>query len=130
MVLKSRENSLGAWAFAIGIVLAVIIGISAISFLSIDAVVKYSPQIYAILVILGVIVGFSIKTNGKDTQSFLIIGAIIVIVSKFGMEGASGSLIGIGVGEIVASTFAALLALAAPATIIVAIKSLFSMTRI
>jgi uncharacterized membrane protein len=130
MVLKSRENSVGAWAFAIGIVLAVIIGISAISFLSIDSVVKYSPQIYAVLVILGVIVGFSIKARGRDNQSFLIIGAIIVVVSKFGMEGASGSLIGIRVGELVASTFAALLALSAPATIIVAIKSLFATTRI
>lgn len=130
MVLRSKENTLGAWAFAIGIVLAVIIGISAISFLSIDAVVKYSPQIYAVLVILGIIVGFSIRTTGRDTQSFLIIGAIIVIVSKFGMEGASGSLIGIRVGELVASTFAALLALSAPATIIVAIKSLFSTARI
>ncbi len=130
MVLKSRENLIGAWAFAIGIVLAVIIGISAISFLSIDSVLKYSTQIYAILVILGIIVGFSIRTSGRDNQSFLIIGAIIVIVSKFGMDGAYGSLIGIKVGEIVSSTFAALLALAAPATIIVAIKSLFSLSRI
>ena len=130
MVLKSRENSLGAWAFSIGIVLAVVIGLGTISFLSIDLVLKYSTQIYAILVILGIIVGFSIRTNGKDMQSFLIIGAIIVVVSKFGMDGAYGSLIGIKVGEIVSSTFAALLALAAPATIVVAVKSLFSMSRI
>ena len=130
MVLKAKENSLGAWAFLIGVILAVIIGISAASFLPLDAITEYSLEIYAILVILGIIIGFSINVSGKDSHTFLIAGAIIVIVSRFGMESAMGSLIGIGVGDVVSSTFAALLALFVPATIIVAIKTLFSVAKI
>lgn len=130
MVLKARENSLGAWAFLIGVILAVIIGISAASFLPLDSITKYSSQIYAILVLLGIVVGFSINVSGKDAQTFLITGAVLVVVSKFGKDSAMGSLIGIGVGDLVASVFAALLALFVPATIIVALKSLFSMAKI
>jgi len=70
MVIRSKENSIGAWAFLIGVVLAVVIGISASSFLDIDRIMKYSTQIYAILVILGIFVGFSIKVaSGKDCRS-------------------------------------------------------------
>ena len=131
MVIRSKENSVGAWAFLIGVVLAVVIGISASSFLDIGRIMKYSTQIYAILVILGIFVGFSIKVaSGKDSQTFLIAGAILVIVSKFGMESVTGSLIGIGIGDTVSSTFSALLALFVPATIIVALKTVFSIAKV
>ena len=130
MVLKARENSIGAWAFLIGVLLAVIIGVGMSSFLPFDVITKYSPQIYAILVILGIVVGFSIQVSGKDSQTFLITGAILVVVSKFGMESVTGSLIGIGIGDLVVSVFGALLALFVPATIIVAIKSLFSLAKV
>ena len=130
MAIKSVENSFGAWAFSIGVVLAVIIGVSASSFLSIPALTTYSPQIYAILVLLGLFVGFSIKVSGKDAQTFLITGAILVVVSKFGMESVTGSLIGIGIGDLVSSTFAALLVLFVPATIIVALKTVFNIAKV
>ena len=130
MVIKSNENSFGAWAFLTGVILAVIIGLSTSSFLSISAIQSYSPQIYAILVLLGLFVGFSIKVSGKDAQTFLIAGAVLVVVSKFGMESVTGSLIGIGIGDTVSSTFAALLALFVPATIIVALKTVFSIAKI
>lgn len=130
MVLKSKENSLGAWAFLVGVILAIIIGISATSFLPLSTVAMYSPQIYAILVILGLIIGFTIQVEGKDSQTFLIAGAILVIVSKFGMESVTGSLIGIGIGDTVVSAFSALLALFVPATIIVAVKTVFSLAKV
>ena len=131
MVIRSEENSWGAWAFLMGVILAVIIGMSTSSFLSLPNITRYSPQIYAILILLGVFVGISIKvTGGKDSQTFLMTGAILVIVSKFGMESARGSLIGIGVGDTVASTFGALLTLFAPATIIVALKTVFGIAKI
>ncbi|KKK85202.1 hypothetical protein LCGC14_2775670, partial [marine sediment metagenome] len=99
MGIISKENSIGAWAFLIGVVLAIIIGIST-SFFSIPSLKEYSLIIYAILVILGLIVGFTINVSKKDAQSFLISGAILVVVSKFGMESVIGSLLGIGVGNI------------------------------
>lgn len=130
MVLKSKENSIGAWAFLAGVILAVIIGVSTPSFLPIDVVARYSKQIYAILVLLGIVVGYTIKVEGKDSQTFLLTGAILVVVSKFGMESVAGSLIGIGIGDTVVSTFSALLALFVPSTIIVAVKTVFSIAKI
>lgn len=130
MVIKAKENSIGAWAFLIGVVLAIIIGLSTTFFKKdIPTLVSYSSAVYGILVILGLIVGFSINV-GKNSQTFLITGAILVVVSKFGMESVTGSLIGIGVGDLASSTFGALLVLFVPATIIVAIKTVFEIAKI
>ncbi len=130
MVIISKENSWSAWAFLIGVVLAVLIGVGTSSLIPITSIVKRSPQIYAILVILGLVIGFTTKVDKKDTQTFLYTSAILVIVSKFGMDSVTGSLIGIGVGSLVSSIFGALLTLFVPATIIVALKNVFSIARV
>ena len=127
-MLKSHENSVGAWSFLLGVVLALIIGLFT-TLLPIPALIDYSAHIYGILVVLGILVGYMISI-GKDSQTFLIAGTVIVIASKFGMESVSGSLIGIGLGDTVTSTFSALLALFVPATIIVALKTLFSVSKV
>ena len=128
-MITSKENSIGAWAFLGAVILAIIIGLS-ISLFPIPSITKYSSFIYLILVILGIVVGASINTSGRDSQTFLTTGAIIVIVSKFGMESVISSLIGIGVGDIVSTAFAALLALFIPATIIVALKTVFGLAKV
>lgn len=120
---------MGAWAFLIAVILAVIIGLST-RLLPIPALTKYNSFIYLILVILGIVVGTSINTSGRDSQTFLITGAIIVLVSKFGMESVISSLIGIGGGDTASSIFASLLALFVPATIIVALKTVFGMAKV
>ena len=127
-MLRSKENSVGAWAFLMGVVLALITGLFT-TLMPIPALVDYSAHTYGILVALGLVVGFMIST-GKDSQTFLLAGAVIIIAGKFGMESVSGSLIGIGLGDTVTSTFSALLALFVPATIIVALKTLFSISKI
>ncbi len=128
MAITAKENQTSAWAFLIGVILAVVIGL-ATTLIPIPALAEYSAEIYAILVLLGIMVGF-MNVAGKDSQTFLLTGAVLVIVSKFGMESVTGSLIGIGIGDAVASTFSALLALFVPATIIVALKSVFSIAKI
>lgn len=127
-MLRSHENSLGAWSFLIGVVLALIIGLFT-TLLPIPALIEHSAQIYGVLVVLGILVGFMIS-RGKDSQTFLTTGAILVIVSYFGMESVSGTLIGIGLSDTVRSIFSALLALFVPATIIVALKTVFSIAKI
>ena len=129
MGITAKENSVGAWAFSIGVILAILIGLST-NLIPIPALKKYSSAIYAILVILGLIVGFRINVSVKDSQTFMIAGAILVIVSKFGMDSVRGSLIGIGVGDTVSSVFGALLALFVPATIIVALKNIFGIAKV
>ena len=129
-MITSKENSIGAWAFLIGVILAVLIGLLSTIILDFSSMKLYSSLIYSILVVLGLVVGFSINVDGKDSQTFMITGTILVLVSKFGMESVTSSLIGIGVGDIVSSTFAALLSLFVPATIIVAIKTVFSIAKV
>lgn len=130
MPIQSKENNLNAWIFLIGVILAVVIGISASSLLPFEALQKYSKPIYALLVFLGVLIGSLTHVSGKDAQTFLIAGTIIVLVSRFGMESVASSLIGIGLGDIVSSTFGALLSLFVPTTIVVAIKTVFSLSNV
>ena len=135
MPLKSRENALGAWAFLLGVILAIVIGLITSTWLrkafpelsNIDNAIY--PAIYGTLVILGLIVGY-MNVGGKDSQTFMIAGAVLVVVSNFGMQGVSSSIIGAGVGEIVRSVFGSLIALFAPATIIVALKTVFSISNV
>lgn len=128
-MLKSRENNLGAWAFLIGVVLAIIVGVFT-TLIPIPSLTVYSAQVYGLLAVLGLIVGGFIKIEGKESQTFLLAGTILVIISKFGMDSVRGSLIGIGIGDAVSSVFAALLVLFVPATIILALKTVFSVAKV
>jgi len=127
-MIRSRENTIGAWAFLIGVILAILIGLSA-KMISIPTLTKYSTQMYAILLLIGIIVGY-MNALGKDTQTFLIAGAVLIIASKFGMDSVTGSLIGFDIAETVKTVFSALLTLFVPATIIVALKTVFSIAKI
>ncbi len=127
-MLRSHENSVGAWAFLIGVVLSLIIGLFT-TLLPIPALVKYSAYIYGVLVLLGIIVGIMI-VRGKDSQTVLLAGVIIIIAGQFGKQTISGSLIGLGLGDAVSSIFSALLALFVPTTIIIALKTVFSIAKV
>lgn len=131
MVIKSKENSIGAWAFLIGVVLAIVIAL--IKSFSIEAFVKFNAFFYIVLVVMGIIIG-SINIRSKDISTFLFAGTVLVIVSKFGLEGfvdrLGGSLLGSQIGLIGQEIFGALLVLFIPAVIIVALKSVFSITKI
>jgi len=128
MVMRARENSIGAWAFLVGVILAIMVGVLT-SLIKIPLLSQYNAQIYALLVLLGIVIGF-IDVNEKDTQTFLMASTVLVIASRFGLDGIRGSLIGIEIGGMVSAIFAALLALFVPATIVVALKTVFSITKV
>jgi len=131
MVIKSRENNIGAWAFLIGVILAVIIGLTTSTLMPVPLLVKYNTLIYTTLIVLGIVVGFAnIPAEARDAEIFLIAGAVIVIVSKFGMDSVTGSLIGFPIADAVKTVFGSLLTLFVPATIIVALKTVFEMAKI
>ena len=132
MTIKSTENSIGAWAFLAGVVLAIVIAL--VKSFSIEAFVQFNQLFYIILVLMGAIIG-SINVRSKDIHTFLLAGTVLVIVSKFGLEGVidrlGGSMLGITMlGLIGQEIFGALLVLFIPAVIIVALKSVFSITKI
>lgn len=115
MPKKTGGNLLGAWAFLIGVILAVIFGFIA-------------TQLWVIwvLVILGIIVGL-LNIADAEVQPFLIAGVILVIVSAFGGSVFAGL-------QLLNTAFLTnilnnMLMLFVPATVIVALKSVFSIAR-
>jgi hypothetical protein len=118
--MKSKENLIGAWGFLIGVVLAVAIGIFQ-SKLGLHA----STLIYSILVILGFFVGL-LNVADRDTMTFLFASLSLVIVSGLGQY----TLVFISnlspVLAYLSGTLSALLVMFVPATIIVALKAVFS----
>lgn len=111
-------NLLGAWAFLIGVILAVIFG-----FVPIQVWVIWT------LVIIGIIIGL-LNITATEAQSFLLAGAVLVIVSSLGL----GTLAGTGIGAVGGIGFLGrvltnMLTLFVPATIIVALKAVFTLAR-
>ena len=122
-MIRSRENLIGARAFLVGIILAIIIGsIKAFT----DNVI--SPTVLSILAILGLVVGLFVAE--RDTKTFLLAGVSLVIVSFAGIQGLvlDAAISGIAIGNIVSSVLGSLLVLFVPATIVVAIKMVFSVS--
>lgn len=121
MPIRSRENLIGAWAFLIGVVLAVLVAIFAGQ--------RTNPFILGILALLGLIVGYFVAE--KDVQTFLIASVSLVIVSFAGIQGLvlDAAIRGIEIGRIVSAILGALLVLFVPATIVVALKTVFSIAK-
>lgn len=121
MVIRSRENLIGAWAFLIGIVLAIGIGIVAGK--------GINPLILSFLAILGIIVGYTVAE--KDSQTFLLASVSLVLVSFAGIQGLvlSAAIAGINIGSILSSVLGTLIVLFVPATIMVALKTVFSIAQ-
>lgn len=123
MVVKSKENLIGAWAFLIGVILAIVIGLLA----AFD--IGDYPILLGILVILGIIVGF-LNISSKDMNTFLLVAVSLVIVSFAGLSGiTSAALFGLEVGAIVTKILGGFLALFVPAAIIVALKAGFAIAK-
>ena len=122
MAIRARENVFGAWAFLAGIVLSVLVGAFAGD--------KISPFIISALFGLGVVVGYFVSE--KDVQTFLLASVSLVIVSYVGISGMvlNAAISGVQIGRVVSSILGTLLMLFVPATIIVAIKTVFSISKI
>lgn len=121
MVIKSRENLIGAYAFLGGVIIAVLLGIFAAS--------KITPFVSGILAFLGIVAGYFVAE--KDVQTFLLASVSLVVVSYMGISGLvlNAALLGVEIGRIVSAILAALLALFVPATIMVALKTVFSIAK-
>jgi predicted membrane channel-forming protein YqfA (hemolysin III family) len=116
-VSKRDKNLIGAWAFLIGLILAIILGIFNTSLIQGTA----SSIIIVILFVLGVIIGL-LNITDKEAMPFLLAGAVLVIVSAFG----SAILATI---PVLSRVLDSIMILFVPATIIVALRAVFSMGR-
>ncbi len=111
MARKNSKNMVGGWAFLIGAILAIILGV----------IGSLNSTWLWILVVLGLIVGL-LNVAAEESSPFLLSGAVLIIASAFG--GDVLSIIPM-LGDITQS----LLALFVPATIVVALRNVFSLAK-
>jgi hypothetical protein len=123
-MVKSRENLIGAYAFLAGVVLAVLLGI-----FGGGPRTSAGSVLYMVLAILGLLIGF-LNAGDKDTNTFLLASVSLVIVGGLG----NNTLIFISnlspVLGILSNVTSALLVLFIPATIIVALKTVFAIAKV
>ncbi|MDO8508597.1 MAG: hypothetical protein Q7S27_02835 [Nanoarchaeota archaeon] len=118
MARGNTGNVLGSWAFLIGLILAIILGVG---------LIDKSPNWTIALVIIGLIIGL-LNIGVTETTPFLISGAVLIIASSLG-QGLFTTLGEGTVKNVLEGVLNALLAIFVPATIIVAIKNVFSLAR-
>jgi len=121
--MKSKENLFGAYAVLVGVVLALLLGFFQASFIS-----ARKDWIYATLALIGIIIGFvSVSNESKEATTFLLASISLVIVSSMGQS----NLILVGdFGVKIVVILNALLTMFIPATIVVALKTVFSVASI
>lgn len=122
--MKSKENLIGAWAVLSGVIIAVILGI-----FQNKVLVSYNAWIYLLLAFLGVVIGVvSVSTSdSKEAVIFLLATISLVIVSSEGQQ----RLVLVGeVGFLMVTILNALLTMFVPATIVVALKTVFSIASV
>ncbi|MBS3093815.1 hypothetical protein J4456_04530 [Candidatus Pacearchaeota archaeon] len=113
MAKNNNGNVLGSWAFLIGVILAVVLGLGFTGGLA--------DTLTWVLVLVGIIVGL-LNVADREATPFLMSGAVLVIVSALGGQVLSDVMYVSGILQ-------ALLILFVPATIIVAIRNVFSIAK-
>lgn len=110
----AKTSSSGSWAFLIGVIVALIIGI-------VGYYVNMPSWLGIILVLIGLIVGIT-NVTAKEAHAFMIAGTVLVIVSSL----AGNVFAGIWA---IKSILDAMLMLFTPAVIITAIKEVWSIAK-
>lgn len=114
----SQGAKIGHWAFLIGLILAVIVGIFSLG--------QYQAIALVVVFLLGIIVGL-LNITASEVSAFLTSGAILVIVSYLGgqviSQAAADSL------PWLVGILNSILTLFVPATIIVALKAVFALAK-
>ena len=115
------KDTLGKWAFILGVILAVVLGLFA------AALGGAQGWLVSLLTVLGLIVGF-LNLSGKNAEKFVFAGVVLVIASSMG--GASDALTGVNaVGPYLASVFSAVLLFVVPAVVVVALKDVYDLAQ-
>jgi len=100
-------STVGSWAFVIGVIMALVLGVFG----------PLSTLMTTLLMLLGLIVGF-LNVTQRESKTFLLAAVSLVIVSNFGRTSLETI-------EVLVNMLNALMVLFVPATIIVALKTVF-----
>ena len=113
-----KQISVGGWAFFLGVIIAVLLGL----FPQISTGIT-GAYVTSLLIALGLIVGF-MNVTAKETMNFILAGVALVIVPAFGGNVLQNVEV---IGSYLGSIMANIIIFVAPAVLIVALKSIFTM---
>src|SRR3989338_7788337 len=111
------EKQVGDYAFIIGVIVAVVLGLAASKLGDATADV-----LWLLLVVLGLVVGF-MNVTGKESKDFLWVTVALVIVAFAGKDEISqweGLKV---IGPYLSGMFGSMLAFIVPASVVVALKA-------
>ena len=109
--MAKQENVMGSWAFLIGVIIAVVVGLLG----------SLSQGIVWLLVIIGLIVGL-LNITSSEVRPFLLASVALVIAAAL-----SGDIF--DKVQPLGTILDSILALIVPSTIIVALKEVFSIAK-
>lgn len=113
----SKLEKVGSWAFILGVVIALLIGIFSFG--------EFHSTLVFLLIMMGLIVGL-LNVGSHETNTFLLATVSLVIVTYFGGDVLGKTLI---IGKYLSSTLSALMTFVIPATIIVALKAIYDLAQ-
>jgi hypothetical protein len=119
---KGKTNvasMIGFWAFIIGLVIAVAVGIMS----ALGTAAAIMPAIIIVLIILGLLIGF-LNITAKEIVLFLVATIALIVVG-----GVFAPLTTFSVGKILDAILALIATLMAPAAIVAAIKALWAVGK-
>lgn len=117
MKSEGSLQAVGSWAFLLGVVVALIAGA-----LLPD---RSNPTVTSFLVLLGTVVGL-LNITTRETSSFLLASVSLVLVTALGGSVVSGV---VSVGPYLGAMLDSILVFVVPATIVVALKAIFSLAE-
>ncbi len=112
---KTSVQRIGAWAFIIGILLAILLGLFGQG-------QTWSTTASSVLVLLGLIVGL-LNVTAKETRDYLISAAVLIIVAGFGIQLLGQVAV---VGTFLASILTGIVSFVVPAAIVVSLKEIYA----
>jgi uncharacterized membrane protein len=107
--MAKNVNVVSGWAFLIGVVLAVLLGLFG----------RLNATMIWVLILVGIIVGL-LNIADKEASPFLMSSAVLIIASSLGAKAVEAQL---------GAVLSALLAIFVPAAIVVAIRNVFSLAK-
>ena len=117
------EKQVGDYAFIVGVLIAVVLGLAASKLGTATADV-----LWLLLVVLGLVVGF-LNVSGKETKDFLWVTVALVVVAFAGSSQISEWASLKVIGPYLSGIFNSMLAFVVPASVVVALKSVWETSK-
>ena len=116
------ENKIGSYSFIMGVIITIVLGLAAT--LLGDA----ATWLWPLLVILGMLVGYS-NISSKDAKDFLLVTAALVLISFAGSSQENSWMNIQPIGPYLKSIFDSILVFIVPASIVAALREIWVMAR-